>query len=118
MPKQCKNAAMAGHKFCGVHLKSLPYGDINNPKAHSGCPLYIPQKPVKAGVKYWTALKQRLAKAPPVLPAAPVVVVSSPGTPPALPAPPVAPAPPPALSDPVGLILNMILKDRCGVLLS
>ena len=117
MPEQCKNAAMAGHKFCGVHLKSLPYGDIHNPKAHNGCPLYIPSQPVRYGVKFWHGLKQKVAKAPPVLTAAPVVVVPSPDTPPALPAPLVAPSPPPALCDPVGLLLKMILKDRpCGLL--
>lgn len=60
MPEQCKNSALAGAAYCGVHLKSLPYGDIDRPKAHMGCPLYLPTTPVDSGIKFWKGFQKKL----------------------------------------------------------
>lgn len=96
MPAQCNNKAQNGSSYCGVHLKALPYGDVDAPKDHPGCLPYLPTKPIKGGQKFWKGLKQKMmAKAKPA---------EAPPQPPLL--------APPRVEDPVEMLLQHLLQHR------
>lgn len=59
-PQQCKSPAQAGTCYCGVHLKAMPFGDIDHPKDHPGCPMYMPQEPSEEGKAFWAAFKAKV----------------------------------------------------------
>ena len=78
-PEQCKFQAKEGAAYCGVHLKALPYGDIDRPKDHPGCPMYMPQVPNKAAKAFWAKWKGKLQpkRKPVQAPTKPALLVPS-----------------------------------------
>lgn len=81
-------------------MKSLNLGDIDNPKTHPDCPLYLPTELDKSGVTFWENFKKK-SKAMTLSSQAPIEAAQ------ALPLP-----------DPVGLLLERILQAKAGAALN
>ena len=108
---QCSNGALKDCKYCGVHTKSLTYGDIESPKDPKGCPPYFPTTKNKSAQKFWAGLKQKLASKASAKPKPHQQPLGASDAS----APPV---PPPLASNPVDLLLGKILQHVQGFFLT